>query len=116
MKDTNLELIHEIQKKIDEEKQRLRNKQYPKKNAPIVDKDVLIEICGGYFKVHRQCRESLILKACDKSNFDNNVNLLRVLSYICGARNAVSVYNWNWRPVRYKKDKLYLKALHPLLR
>lgn len=115
MKDTNLELVQQIQENVSKAKQHLRNKQYPKRHAPKVDKDVLIEICGGHFKVHRQDGKSLVLKACEKKNFENNVNLLRVLSYICGARDTVAVYNWNWRPVRFKKDKLYLKALHPLL-
>ncbi|UTZ44513.1 hypothetical protein [Vibrio campbellii] len=112
---TNQEIIEQIEKNVSEIKQAHRNKQYPKKHAPKVDKDVLIEICGGYFKLHAQDGKSLVLKACDRTNFERDVNLLRVMSYICGARNAVAVYNWNWRPVRFKKDKLYLKALHPLI-
>ncbi len=115
MNDTNPNLIVQIQENVLKAKQQLKNKQYPKKYAPVVEKEVLIEICGGYFKVHRQDGRSLVLKACEKKNFESDVNLLRVLSYICGARDTVSVYNWNWRPVRFKRDKLYLKALHPLI-
>ncbi len=116
MINSSFEITRKIEENLVELKQELRNKQHPKKHAPRVDRELLIEICGGYFKVYRQEGKSLILKACDKSNFERGVNLLRVMSYICGARKTVSVDNWNWRPIRFKKDKLYLKALHPLIK
>ncbi|HCG7330454.1 TPA: hypothetical protein NJ407_004066 [Vibrio parahaemolyticus] len=115
MNNTNRSIVDQIEENVSKIKQELRKKQYPKKNAPAIDEGVLIEICGGYFKLHQQNGKTLVLKACEKTNFENGVNLLRVMSYICGARDTVSVYNWNWRPVRFKKDKLYLKALSPLL-
>lgn len=95
-------------------KQQHRERQYNKKNCPVVSCGLIFEIAGGFFRVHKQECGVLVLKADEKLMFEHDVSMIRCLSYIVGARSSVSVADWNWRPTRYKKDKLYLKPISPI--
>lgn len=103
----------QIEDNINQAKQILKRKQFPSKHAPKLEPSLLITICGCTFKVHRQDKELLVLKADETINFENNVNVLRSVSYIVGARPHVSIEGWDWRPTRYKKNKIYLRPVAP---
>ncbi len=96
-------------------KQRLRRQQTPKHNAPTVPLELLITLSGCTFKVHKQEPRKLVLKADGISNFENDVNVLRSISYIAGVYDNVSVYGWDWRVIGYKKDKLILRPFAPTI-
>ncbi|QFT40030.1 MULTISPECIES: hypothetical protein [unclassified Vibrio] len=96
-------------------KQELKRKQYPSKNAPVLNTELLITICGCTFKVLRQEKRSLVLVADEKVNFERGINILRSISYIAGARSSVSIMDYDWRPTRYKGNKLYLRPVAPTI-
>lgn len=108
-------LIQQIQEQADELQRGMKRKQMPKKHAPTLEKTLLITLSGCAFNVHKQTSNQLVLTANDKINFENGVNPTRVISYIQNTYNEVAIADWNWRPVRWKKDKLFLKPIAPTL-
>lgn len=111
--DKTKHLVSELQSHADEILRGRKRNQYPKKNAPILDKEMLITLSGCCFRIHKQEVENLVLIADEDINFDNNVDPIRVISYIAGTYEHVAIYGWNWRPTRWKKNKLYLIASAP---
>lgn len=111
---TFLTPLQELEQAAEQAKKDLRKKQYPKKNAPDLDSGMLVTLSKCAFRVYKQSKGQLVLKADEKINFDNQINEIRVVSYICGVYDEVSIGGWLWRPVRYKGVKLYLKAVSPV--
>ncbi len=109
------EQVDELEQNVNQIKQRLRRQQIPKKHAPQVPPELLITLSGCAFKVHKQSARKLVLKADEKANFENDVNVLRSVSYIAGVYDAVSVYGWDWRVIRYDGSKLILRPLAPTI-
>lgn len=105
----------ELESNIELIKQKVRRNQTPKKNAPRVPPDLLIVLSGCTFRVHEQTEKTLIIKADEKINFDNNINIIRSTSYIKGIYKHVSIFGWDWRVDRFKKSKLFLTPHAPTL-
>lgn len=105
----------QIQRNVDEFKRITMRNQYPKSKAPVLDADLEVEICGCVFNLHKQEGTMLVLKANEKANFERNVKIISAISYIAGARNSVAVAGWDWRPLRYKGNKLFLRPIAPTL-
>ncbi|WP_170894409.1 hypothetical protein [Vibrio sp. 2-2(9)] len=103
----------QLETQVNQLKQELKRRQFPKKNAPTLPLDLLVTISGCTFKLHSQTDGRLVLKADKAINFDKGINVLRSISYIAGARDSVSIAGWDWRPTHFKKDKLYLRPVAP---
>tara|TARA_Y100000588_G_scaffold87175_4_gene92842 strand:- start:6 stop:371 length:366 start_codon:yes stop_codon:yes gene_type:complete len=104
----------ELKDKVDLVKQELKRKQYPSKHAPKVESDLLITISGCSLNFLKQEKGMLVLQANKKLAFENGTNILRALSYIAGVYDHVTIAGWTWRPIRYKKHKLYLRPVAPV--
>lgn len=104
----------ELQEQINHLKQDLKARQYPSKHAPKVEPDLLITISGCSLNFLKQEKGMLVLQANKKLAFENGTNILRALSYIVGVYDHVTVAGWTWRPIRYKKHKLYLRPVAPV--
>ncbi|HHX8554579.1 TPA: hypothetical protein ACVO14_002364 [Vibrio alginolyticus] len=109
------QLIAQIQEQADEIQRERKRNQVPKKNAPTLDKSLLITLSGCTFNVHKQTPNQLILCSNSEINFDKGVDEIRVISYIHGVYKEVTIADWNWRPVKWKKNKLFLKPIAPTL-
>ncbi|HHF2868994.1 TPA: hypothetical protein ACPJZQ_004152 [Vibrio alginolyticus] len=103
----------QLETKVNQLKQKFKRRQFPKKNAPVLPLDLLVTISGCTFGLHSQKNGRLVLKADKEINFDKDVNVLRSVSYIAGARDSVSIAGWDWRTTHFKQDKLYLRPVAP---
>jgi hypothetical protein len=112
---TTENLIKQIEEQTSALQRDMKRKQMPKKHAPKLEKSLLITLSGCAFNVHKQTDNQLVLIANEKVNFEKGVNAVRVISYIEGTYDEVTISDWNWRPVRWKKDKLFLKPIAPTL-
>ncbi|CAH0543136.1 hypothetical protein [Vibrio marisflavi] len=107
-------IVSELQQKANEVLQARRRKQAPAKNAPVVPSELLITLSGCYFRIHQQkSNGALTLIVDEKANFEAGVNIVRACSYIVGVYDAVSICGWDWRPLRYRRNKIFLKAICP---
>lgn len=104
----------QIENNISEIKHLVRVRQYPKKHAPTIPPTLLMEIYGGLFTVHKQNKNTLVLSLDVEMCVKKNVKPIRILSYICGAMDHVSIENWNWRPIRFRANKIFLKPVSPI--
>lgn len=109
------QLISQIQEHADEIQRERKRNQMPKKNAPKLNRSMLITLSGCAFNIHKQTPNQLVLCANADVNFDNGVDETRIISYIHGVYNEVTIADWNWRPVKWKKNKLFLKPVAPTL-
>ncbi|MCG6387471.1 hypothetical protein [Vibrio fluvialis] len=116
MKDTS-QLITQIQKQANEIKRERRRTQFPKKNAPKLPNDLLITLTGGgvvgYFRLHKQTNNEIVIKTDEKLCAENGVDTQRILSYVKGVGSEVAIYGWNWRPTKWKGNKLFLTPVAP---
>lgn len=113
--DKSQKLIDDIKAHADEILRERKRNQTPKKGAPKLDPDLLITLSGCAFRVHKQRDGKLVLAPDEKVNFEKGVNTLRVISYIAGVYEAVSIGGWDWRPVSHRSNRLFLKAIAPTL-
>jgi hypothetical protein len=101
--------IAQLQQRADEIKEELKRAQTPRHLAPKVDTNLLITLSGCNMRLHKQTDRSLVLVACDRVNELDEKAINRALSYIAATYESVTIDGWDFRPVRHKKRKLYLK-------
>lgn len=109
--------LAELQEKANKVLLARKRSQYPKKHAPTLPADLLITLPAGgvkgYFNVHKQTVNELVIRIDEDLCFEHAVNVERVLSYVKGLGLEVAIYGWNWRPTRRKGMKLFLKPVAP---
>lgn len=111
------QLISEIEAHANDIKRERRRIQHPKKHAPSIPNDLLITLSAGgvvgYFNLHKQTNNEIVIKANETLCFERGVDINRVLSYVYGVGSEVAIYGWNWRPTKWKGSKLFLTPVAP---
>ncbi len=108
-------LTNELQGEADEIIRERKRKQFPKKYAPILESDMLVTLSECAFNVHKQDVANLVLVPNEDINFKNCINAVSKISYIAAVYKAVSIHGWDWRPTKWKNNRLYLTAIAPTL-